>query len=143
VFGTREELRAAPAGGWRFTQWKGACGKAATCALYIGPVTSVKATFTENLAPQLQSVKATGTKSGRKLTVRLSVRHAAEARLKLRRDGTTKLLADRRFALKGGANAVVLTVPAKAKAGRYRLTVAVSDGLGGGRTYFRVLKVGP
>jgi hypothetical protein len=143
VFGTREELRATPAGGWRFTQWNGACGKAAMCALYIGPVTSVKAKFTENLAPQLQSVKATGTKSGRKLTVRLSVRHAADARLKLRRDGTTKLLADRRFALKGGANAVVLAVPAKAKAGRYRLTIAVSDGLGGGRTYFRVLKVGP
>ena len=143
VFGSREELRATPAGGWRFTQWNGACGKAATCALYIGPVTSVKATFTENLAPQLQSVKATGTKAGRKLTVRLSVRHAADARLKLRRDGTTKLLADRRFALKGGANAVVLALPAKAKAGRYRLTIAVSDGLGGGRTYFRVLKVGP
>ena len=143
VFGTREELRASPAGGWRFTQWNGACGKAATCALYIGPVTSVKATFTENLAPQLQSVKATGTKSGRKLTVRLSVRHAADARLQLRRDGATKLLADRRFALKAGANAVVLAVPAKVKAGRLRLTIAVSDGLGGGRTYFRVRKVGP
>jgi hypothetical protein len=142
VFGTREELRATPAGGWRFTQWNGACGKAATCSLYIGPVTSVKAKFTENLAPQLQSVKAEGKKSGRKLTVRLSVRHAAQARLQLRRDGATKLLADRRFALKGGANAVVLAVPAKAKAGRYRLTIAVSDGLGGGRTYFRVLKVG-
>jgi hypothetical protein len=143
VFGAREELRATPAGGWRFTQWNGACGKAATCSLYIGPVTSVKATFTENLAPQLQSVKATGKKSGRKLTVRLSVRHAAQARLQLRRDGTTKLLADRRFALKRGANAVVLGVPAKAKAGRYRVTIAVSDGLGGGRTYVRVIKVGP
>ena len=81
----------------------------------------MKATFTENLAPQLQSVKATGKKSGRKLTVRLSVRHAAQARLQLRRDGATKLLADRRFALKGGANAVVLAVPAKVKAGRFRV----------------------
>ena len=104
MFGTREELRATPAGGWRFTRWNGACGKAATCSLYIGPVTSVGALFTENLAPQLQSVKATGKKSGRKLTVRLSVRHAAQARLQLRRDGATKVLADRRFALKGGAN---------------------------------------
>jgi hypothetical protein len=142
VFGTREELRATPAGGWRFTQWNGACSTAATCSLYIGPVTSVKAKFTENLVPQLQSVKATGKKSGRKLTVRLSVRHAAQARLQLRRDGATKLLADRRFALKGGANAVALAVPATVKAGRFRLTIAVSDGLGGGRTYFRVLKVG-
>ena len=133
---------ASPAGGWRFTQWNGACGKAATCSLYIGPVTTVGALFTENLAPQLQSVKATG-RSGRKLTVRLSVRHAAQVRLQLRRDGAAKVLADRRFALKGGANAVVLAVPAKVKAGRFRLTISVSDGLGGGRTYFRVLKVGP
>ena len=81
----------------------------------------------------MQSVKATG----RKLTVRLSVRHTAQVRLQLRRDGAAKVLADRRFALKGGANAVVLAVPAKVKAGRFRLTIAVSDGLGGGRTYFQ------
>ena len=75
--------------------------------------------------------------------MRLSVRHAAQVRLQLRRDGVAKLLADRRVALKGGANAVAVKLPTKAKAGRYRLTISVSDGLGGGRTYFRVLKVGP
>jgi hypothetical protein len=143
AFGTREELLARPAAGWRFTQWNGACGAAAACTLYIGPVTSVSAKFTENLAPQLQSVQATGRKAGRKLTVRLSVRHAAQVRLQLRRDGVAKVLVDRRVALNRGANAVALNVPAKAKAGRYRLTVSVSDGLGGGRTYFRVVKVGP
>ncbi len=138
MFGTREKLVASPASGWRFTQWNGACAKAATCSLYIGPVTTLGALFTENLAPQLQSVKATG----RKLTVRLSVRHTAQVRLQLRRNGAGKVLADRRFALKGGANAVVLAVPAKVKAGSFRLTISVSDGLGGGRTYSRVLKVG-
>jgi Divergent InlB B-repeat domain len=138
VFGTREKLVASPASGWRFTQWNGACAKAATCSLYIGPVTTLGALFTENLAPQLQSVKATG----RKLTVRLSVRHTAQVRLQLRRNGAGKVLADRRFALKGGANAVVLAVPAKVKSGLVRLTISVSDGLGGGRTYSRVLKVG-
>jgi Divergent InlB B-repeat domain len=138
VFGSREKLVASPASGWRFTQWNGACAKAATCSLYIGPVTTLGALFTENLAPQLQSVKATG----RKLTVRLSVRHTAQVRLQLRRNGAGKVLADRRFALKGGANAVVLALPAKVKSGLVRLTISVSDGLGGGRTYSRVLKVG-
>lgn len=143
AFGAREELRARPSDGWRFTGWNGACGKPATCSLYIGPVTTLGALFLENLAPQLQSVNATGTKAARKLTVRLSVRHAAQVRLRLRRDGVAKVLADRRFDLRGGASAVVLSVPAKAKAGRFRLTISVSDGLGGGRTYFRVVKVGP
>ncbi|MDX6437505.1 MAG: trimeric autotransporter adhesin [Gaiellaceae bacterium] len=143
VFGTREELRARPSDGWRFTGWNGACGKAAACSLYIGPVTTLGALFTENLAPQLQSVKATGKRAARKLTVRLSVRHAAFVRLQLRRNGAAKVLADRRFDLKGGANAVALAVPGKVKAGRLRLTISISDGLGGGRTYFRVLKVGP
>ena len=139
VFGTREQLRATPAGGWRFTRWNGACGTAARCALYIGPVTSVSASFTENLAPQLRSVTA----AGRRLTVRISVRHKAQVRLQLRREGAAKVVAARLVPLRGGANAVVLAVPANVEAGRFRLTISVSDGLGGGRTYRRVLRVGP
>ena len=112
------------------------------CRLYVGPVTSVAARFTENLAPQLQSVQVTGTKAGRKLRVRLSVRHAAQARLLLRREGAQKLLAERRYQLAGGVTTLVLAVPAKTKPGRLRLTISVTDGMGGGRTYTRVLKVG-
>ena len=141
-FGAEEELRARPAGGWRFTTWRGACAKQPTCRLYVGPVTSVAAQFTENLVPKLLSLAAAGKKKGRKLTVRLSVTHAAQARLQLRRVGKTKLLAERRLPLKGGANTLVLPVPAGVAAGRLRLTVAVSDGLGGGRTWNRVVKVG-
>jgi hypothetical protein len=144
AFGAEEELRATPEAGWRFTSWEGevSCAKAPACRLYVGPVTSVAARFTENLAPQLLSVRATGKKAARRLSVRLSVRHAAQARLQLRRDGAAKLLAERRFALTGGATTLVLAVPAKTKPGRLRLTISVSDGLGGGRTYTRVLKVG-
>jgi Divergent InlB B-repeat domain len=141
-FGAEEELRARPAGGWRFTAWRGACAKQPICRLYVGPVTSVAARFTENLVPQLLSVAASGKKKGRKLTVRLSVTHAAQVRLQLRRVGKTKLLAERRRPLKGGANAVVLPVPAGVAAGKLRLTIAVSDGLGGGRTWNRQVKVG-
>ena len=142
VFGTQEVLSALPAEGWRFTQWDGACAKAATCSLYIGPVTTLGAVFVENLVPQLQTVKATGSKSSRKLTVRLSVRHAAQVRLRLRRDGAARIIADRRFALKAGANTLALPLP-RVKAGRFRLVISVSDGLGGGRTYLRLVKVGP
>jgi len=91
----------------------------------------------------LQSVKATGTRAGRKLTIRLSVRHAAQVRVRLRRDGIAKIIADRRFALKGGANAATLPLSGTLEPGRFRLVISVSDGLGGGRTYFRVVKVGP
>ena len=143
TFGSREQLRAVAAAGWRFTGWNGACAREPTCLLYVGPVTSVAARFVENLAPQLIRVQASGKQGGRKLTVRLSVRHAAQARLQLRRDGTKKLLAERRYPLARGATTLVLAVPAQTKPGRLRLTIAVTDGLGGGRTYTRVLKVGP
>jgi Divergent InlB B-repeat domain len=141
-FGAEEELRARPADGWRFTTWRGACAKQPTCRLYVGPVTSVAAQFTENLVPLLRGLKTTGKKATRTLRVRLSVRHAAQARLQLRRAGAAKLLAERRFPLAKGETTLVLKVPAKAKAGRFRLTVAVSDGLGGGRTWNRFVQVG-
>jgi hypothetical protein len=141
-FGTREELRASPADGWRFTSWDGACAKAASCTLYVGPVTSVAARFTENLAPALVSVQPSGKRAARKVRIRMSVRHAAQLRVRLRREGAKRVLADRRYSLRGGATTVVLPIPAAAKAGRFRLTIAVSDGAGGGRTYSRVVKVG-
>ena len=52
--------------------------------------------------------------------MRLSVRHAAQARLQLRRDGAQKILAERRYQLaRGGANRLVLGVPAKTKPAGY------------------------
>ena len=67
----------------------------------------------------------------------------SQLRLQLRRNRLAKVLADRRFDLRGGTHTVVLAVPAKVTATHLRLTISVSDGLGGGRTYFRVVKVGP
>ena len=140
-FGTEEELRARPAAGWRFTRWSVACAVQPTCRLHVGPVTSIGAAFTENLVPKLLSVRSTGRTRQRRLTVRLSVRHKAQVRLRLRRNGSSRVLADRRYPLVKGPNAVVLRVPAAAGAGRYRLTIAVSDGLGGGRTWTKALRV--
>jgi hypothetical protein len=143
TFGAEEELNARPSAGWRFTSWQGICASAPTCRFQVGPITSVGARFTENLAPQLLDVKAAGSGGKRRITVRVSVRHAARVRLSLRREGANKLLADKRYGLVKGANAVVLAVPAKARAGRHRLTIAVSDTTGGGRTYSRVVRLGP
>jgi hypothetical protein len=141
-FGELEELRAIPAGGWRFGTWVGACARAPTCELHVGPVTSVSARFVENLVPQLLSLKATGRRAGRRVAVRLSVRHAAQARVQVRREGSRALLAQRRFALRGGTNALAVPVPARARPGRLRVTCSVSDGMGGGRTWTRVVRVG-
>jgi Divergent InlB B-repeat domain len=139
AFGEREELRATPASGWRFGGWVGACARAATCGLHVGPVTSVSATFVENLVPRLLSVKATG----RRVTVRLSVKHAAQARVQVRREGSSAVLAERRFALRGGASTLATPVPARVASGRLRVTCSVSDGTGGGRTWTRVVRVAP
>ena len=141
-FGTQEELRARPAAGWRFTQWRGACARASACVLHVGPVTSVGAVFTENLVPKLLRVGTSGRRGERSVAVRVSVRHAAQLRLRLRRDGSSRVLADRRFPLRGGTSTVALRVPARAAPGRYRLSIAISDGRGGGRTYTRALRLG-
>jgi hypothetical protein len=143
TFGEREELRATPGGGWRFSQWIGACGRAATCALEVGPKTSVAARFLENLVPRLLSTKASGRSATRRVTVRVSVRHAAQARVQLRRVGSRAVLAERRVSLRRGSNSFAVPVPARAPAGRLRVTIAVSDGMGGGRTWTRIVRVGP
>jgi Divergent InlB B-repeat domain len=142
TFGTEEELTAKPAAGWRFTTWQGICAKEATCRFQVGPITTIGAIFTENLAPQLLGVQAGKSGGQRRITVRLSVQHAATVRLQLKREGAKKLLADRRYPLVAGANRIVLPLPKQARAGRHRLRIAVSDTTGGGKTYSRVVKVG-
>ena len=141
-FGQVESLLAHPAQGWRLKTWRGACQTAPSCVVNVGPVTSIQAVFAENLAPRLLRVSTSGKHRKRRIAVRLRVAHSARARLSLRRIGAGKLTSTRRFALKAGQNALVLTVPVRAKPGKYRLTIAVSDASGGGRTYRRTLRLG-
>jgi hypothetical protein len=138
AFGEREALRATPATGWRFGSWDGACARAPTCLLHVGPVTSVSARFVENLVPRLLSVRATP----RRVTVRLSVKHAAQARVQVRREGSATVLATRRFPVRAGVNTLAVPVPA-GPGGRLRVTCSVADGLGGGRTWTRVVRAAP
>lgn len=141
TFGEREELRATPAGGWRFGGWDGACARAPTCLLHVGPVTSVSARFVENLVPRLLSLKAVRVRAGRRVALRFSVKHAAQGRVQVRREGSRALLASRRFPLRAGVNAISVPLPARIRPGRLRVTCSVADGLGGGRTWTRVIRV--
>ena len=138
AFGEREELRATPATGWRFGGWIGACARAPRCGLAVGPVTSIGARFVENLVPKLLGV----TTSGRRVTVRLSVRHGAQARVQVRREGSSAVVAERRFQIGAGPSSLAVPLPVGTR-GRVRVTLSVSDGMGGGRTWTRVVRVGP
>ena len=143
VFGTREQLRARPSDGWRcHTVERSVQQGRDVLGLHRADHHAGRPVHGEPCAAVAER-EGTGTKAARKVTVRLSVRHAA------RLGCSSAVTAPRRFSptagfdLRGGTNAVVLAVPAKVKAGRVRLTISVSDGSGGGRTYFRVVKVGP
>jgi Divergent InlB B-repeat domain len=143
-FGQRESLTARPAGGWRLADWEGtSCGREPGCVLHVGPVTSIRTVFVQNLAPQLLGIASSGKGATRRLVVRIGVARAARARLTLRRVGAAKASLIRQFPLQAGQNRLVLSIPRSAKAGRYRLTIAVSDDLGGGRTYVRIRRLGP
>jgi hypothetical protein len=139
AFGEREDLRARPASGWRFGGWIGACGRVPTCGLHVGPVTTIGARFVENLVPRLLGVTA----SGRRVTVRLSVRHRAQARVQVRRAGSAVVLAQRRFEVGAGTTSLAVPLPPGTRPGRVRVALSVSDGMGGGRAWTRVVRVGP
>jgi hypothetical protein len=134
-FGEAEELLARPAQGWRFTQWRGECEREQPCRVVVGPVTSVGAIFARNLAPRLLAVSTAGTGARRRLVVRLSVQGEAQARVVVRRLDARRALIDRRFPLRAGPSALTVPIPRAAPRGRYRITIAVSDGQGGGRTF--------
>jgi hypothetical protein len=104
-------------------------------------VTSVSARFVENLVPRLLSLKAVRGRAGRRVALRFSVKHAAQGRVQIRRDGSRTVLVSRRFPLRAGLNAISVSLPARVRSGRLRVTCSVADGLGGGRTWTRVVRV--
>ena len=58
-FGARLSLVTDPARGSRFAGWEGACGGDATCALDVGPVTTLAAVF-DPISVQRVANRATG-----------------------------------------------------------------------------------
>lgn len=141
-FGQEETLEAVPAAGWRFTRWQGACEPRRRCTLLVGPVTSLGVAFTENLAPRLLSAGVRRRGGRREVVVRVGVAHAARAVVRLRRLGAAAGLQARAFAVTGGVTTLVRPLARSVRPGRYRVSVALSDGLGGGRTFTVTRRVG-
>ena len=142
TFGREETLLASPATGWRFTAWQGACEPRRRCTLLVGPVTSLGARFTENLLPRLLNLAVRRRAGRREIVVRIGVTHAARAVVRLRQEGG-RVLPPKTYALKGGVTNLIRPVARSVPAGRYRVTLSLSDGLGGGRTFTRVRRLGP
>jgi len=79
------------------------------------------------------------TVKGRRVVVALRASRATSATLTLAR-GRAKV-ASRRYSLRAGSNTLALAVPTKAKAGSYRLTIAVRDPAGGSRVFTRAVRI--
>ncbi len=144
--GAEETLTARPALGWRFTAWQTAlgrlCEKSLSCVVQIGPVSDVDVEFTENLDPQLYAVTTDQREGKRRFVVLVGVTHTAKAVLRVRREGGHRLLRLQEYVLRKGANTLALSVKNSLAPGRFRLQISVRDDLGGGRTYYRVRRLG-
>jgi hypothetical protein len=151
TFGNRETLVAAPGSGSRFVRWRGACGTAPTCALAVGPVSSISAEFRatagSRAAPRRRALLARivrtsvrGRGRGRTVRVTLRVNAAARVRVALLKGRRTTTSSGR--SVLGGRTVVVLRVPARARPGVYRLRLTVRDRAGRTATTAQRVRLG-
>jgi List-Bact-rpt repeat protein len=154
-FGASETFTATPDNGSRFTGWRSACGSAATCRLAVGPVTSLTAAFdkaaggvagtgTKNpgtkkkqqqqrrgaFAARVLRIGVSGHGRRRTLSIRLRVNAPASVRARLVR-GRRQVASHRWRVRRAGIQVLRMRVPARARAGAYRVRVTIS---GRGRT---------
>jgi hypothetical protein len=139
-FGTRETLVADPDSGSRFDHWGSVCGSAARCTLAVGPVTGLTAFFergpaggsqqqqqqqhsTSRLSARVLRLRVTGHGRKRIISVRLRVNVASTVRAVLLRG--RKRVATRSFRVKAGTPLVRFRVPARTRAGTYRLRLTI------------------
>jgi hypothetical protein len=155
-FGDRETLVADPEPGSTFDGWRGVCARAPRCSFAVGPVTSAVAVFertgtaqavpgpsrrvpetraTPAPAPRsapfvarLKRVAVIGHGRHRRVMMRLQLTAPATVRATLRR-GRHRVAAGR-WRVRGGAPLVRLRVPARARAGHYRLALSLRDAAG-------------
>jgi Divergent InlB B-repeat domain len=154
-FGASETFTATPDNGSRFTGWRSACGSAATCRLAVGPVTSLTAAFdkaaggvagtgTKNpgtkkkqqqqrrgaFAARVLRIGVSGHGRRRTLSIRLRVNAPASVRARLVR-GRRQVASHRWRVRRAGIQVLRMRVPARARAGAYRVRVTIG---GRGRT---------
>jgi hypothetical protein len=146
-FGEKQTFTAEPDSGARFDHWVGGCGASPQCSLAVGPVTALTAVFErggaagggsqqqqqQSTRPRLSArvlrLKVTGHGRKRTIFVRLRVNVASTVRAVLLRG--RKRVATRSFRVKAGTPLVRFRVPARTRAGTYRLRLTIK---GNGQT---------
>jgi hypothetical protein len=151
IFGNRETLVAAPGSGSRFVRWRGACGAAPTCAVAVGPVTSISAEFRatagSSAAPRRSALVARIVRTsvrgrGRGRAVRVTVQVSAAARVRVALLKRRRTMTSRSRSVLGGRAVVRLRVPARARPGVYRVRLTVRDRAGRTATTARRVRLG-
>jgi hypothetical protein len=124
---TDATLKAEADPGSRFVRWDGVCSTSPTCTLSAGSIATVEALFTTPAAPflpRLSNVNARRTRSGRSLSLMLTVDRGAQADVRLLRGTVT--VTKEVVSLHTGRTSVRLRVPRGARAGSDLLSVAIT-----------------
>ena len=158
-FGARLSLVADPDRGSRFAGWEGACGGDATCALDVGPVTTLAAVFdrspssvsrTESrpgqrrpartvFSPRLGRIVVRG--HGRRRVVQIPVRTNMAGSVRARLLSGRRVIANRLWRIGSGTRVLRLRVPARAARGTYGLRVTVRSAAGVAQQFARTIRV--
>jgi hypothetical protein len=158
-FGKRLSLVADPDQGSRFTGWEGACGGDASCALDVGPVTTLAAVFdrapssvsrTDSrpgqrrpgrtaFSPRLGRIVVRG-RGGRRV-VQIQIRSNMAGSVRARLLSGRRVVANRVWRIAAGTRVLRLRVPARAARGTYRLRVTVRSSSGQALHFARTLGI--
>jgi hypothetical protein len=163
-FGARLSLVADPDRGSRFAGWEGACGGDATCALDVGPVTTLAAVFDRSpssvsrtgsrpgqgrpgqqgpgrttFTPRLGRIVVSG--HGRRRVVLIPIRSNLAGSVRARLLSGRRVIANRVWRMRAGTRTLRLRVPARAARGTYRLRVTVRSSSGEAQQFARTLGV--
>jgi hypothetical protein len=168
-FGTPQTLTADPDAGSRFVGWKGACGRAPRCGLFMGPVTRLAAVF--DVAATARPTGApggkkrgggdgnagTGSREGRRTAfkanigdieirrvrgrrvIQFRVRVSSRATVRARLGRKAGSVVARTWQVRSGVRQLRLRVPRKARSGLYRLRISARGHTGTTKVFTRPL----
>jgi hypothetical protein len=120
-------LKAEADPGSRFVRWDGVCSTSPTCTFSAGSIATVEALFTTPAAPflpRLSNVSARRTRSGRRVSLALTVDRAAQADVRLVRGAVT--VTKQVVSLHTGRTSLRLRLPRGARSGPDLLSAAVT-----------------
>jgi hypothetical protein len=141
-FGQRVTLSAEAAPGSAFVGWRGACGNAPTCSLAVGPVTAVVGVFdakapsrpaapphaphrapsSTSFVAQMRRMDVSGHGRHRRILMRVQVNAPARVRARLTRG--RRHVASWRWRVHAGRPLLRARVPARVRAGVYKLRLS-------------------